>query len=103
MINPLEAAMPSGGRHAEFGAGLLVERIGPKFGVRCIGPALFVCAEGEALAGTDHERAALKAAFASGEMEFVRSLRWREPPVADRSWFIGTGWSLGYDAPEDGP
>jgi protein-L-isoaspartate(D-aspartate) O-methyltransferase len=42
---------------------------------------------------------ALKAAFETGGAQFVRSLRWNEPASPQRSWFVGSGWSLSYDEP----
>jgi protein-L-isoaspartate(D-aspartate) O-methyltransferase len=86
------------GRHALYGLGLLVERVAAGFAARSLGNAFFVCAEGELAAGND-ERAALVAAFDRGGSEFIRSLRWKEPPSLDRSWFIGSGWSLSYEEP----
>jgi protein-L-isoaspartate(D-aspartate) O-methyltransferase len=101
LVFPLGVPRPrpssSGGTHAQYGAGLLVERRGDGFAARWLGPALFVCAEGEGLTATEEDRTALKIAFEGGGIEFVRSLRWRVPPAADRSWFIGQGWSLCYD------
>ncbi|HEV7258354.1 MAG TPA: methyltransferase domain-containing protein [Bosea sp. (in: a-proteobacteria)] len=89
---------PRDGRHALHGLGLMVERVEAGFAARSLGGAFFVCAEGELAAGKD-ERAALMAAFEGGGSEFIRSLRWREPPSPGRSWFIGSGWSLSYDEP----
>lgn len=87
----------SGGRHAD-GGGFRIERVAAGFAAAWLGQAFFVCAEG-ILAPSQADKQALHTAFETGGMEFVRCLRWREPAVADRSWFIGTGWSLGYDAP----
>lgn len=89
----------SGGRHAD-GGGFRIERVAKGFAAAWLGPAFFVCADG-LLSPSQTDRLALHAAFEAGGMEFVRCLRWREPAIADRSWFIGTGWSLGYDAPGD--
>ena len=87
----------SGGRHAD-GGGFRIERVANGFAAAWLGPAFFVCADG-VLAPSPEDREALQAAFESGGMEFVRSLRWRQPPSRDRSWFVGTGWSLAYDEP----
>lgn len=86
------------GRHALYGLGLLVERVAAGFAARSLGNAFFVCAEGE-LAASEDERAALMAAFEKGGTESIRSLRWRQPPAPERSWFVGSGWSLNYDDP----
>jgi len=86
---------PSGGVHALHGAGLLVVRGTMGFLARWLGPAFFVCAEGT-LAGTTDQSTALAAAFERGGVEFVRSLRWQQPPT-NRCWFVGSGWSLSYD------
>ena len=86
------------GRHALHGVGLLIERVAGGFAARSLGNAYFVCAEGELAAERD-ERAALVAAFEKGGSEFIRSLRWNEAPSPDRSWFVGSGWSLSYDEP----
>ncbi len=85
----------SGGRHAD-GGGFRVERRANGFAASWLGPAFFVCADG-VLAPSPEDREALQSAFETGGMEFVRSLRWREPPASDRSWFVGTGWSLSYE------
>ncbi|MGQ9367888.1 protein-L-isoaspartate O-methyltransferase family protein [Azospirillum sp. ST 5-10] len=89
---------PSGGRYALHGAGLRVERRPDGFAVRWLGPACFVCAEG-ALADRPEDARALRAAFEAGGVEFVRSLRWRQPALPGRCWFVGSDWSLGYDEP----
>lgn len=97
---PRPSRDPGAARHAQYGAGFLVERRNAEaFSARWLGPAFFVCAEGGEgeVVGTDAERQALKAAFERGGVEFVRSLRWRTPPSPGRSWFAGTGWSLSYD------
>lgn len=87
----------SGGRHAA-GGGFRIERVANGFAAAWLGPAFFVCADG-ILAPSQSDKQALHSAFEAGGMEFIRCLRWRTPAVPDRSWFIGTGWSLGYDAP----
>jgi protein-L-isoaspartate(D-aspartate) O-methyltransferase len=86
------------GRHAFYGLGLLIERVAGGFSAKSLGNAFFVCAEGE-LAAEKDERAALVAAFKKGGAESIRSLRWRQPPAPERSWFVGSGWSLSYDDP----
>jgi protein-L-isoaspartate(D-aspartate) O-methyltransferase len=63
--------------------------------VRSLGPAFFVWGEGQPAS----DREALEAAFERGGIEFVRSLRWQQPADPARSWFIGEGWSLGYEEP----
>lgn len=85
-------------RPAFYGLGLLIERVAGGFSARSLGNAFFVCAEGELAAGND-ERAALVAAFEKGRAELVRSLCWKQPPAPERSWFVGSGWSLSYDDP----
>lgn len=87
----------SGGQHAG-GAGFRIERTADGFAASCLGPAFFVYAEG-ALAPSDEDGEALRAAFKAGGAEFVRSLRWQEAAVPGRSWFAGAGWSLCYDEP----
>ena len=87
----------SGGRHGD-GGGFRIERTARGFAASWLGSAFFVCADG-VLAPSPEDREALHAAFEAGGMPFVRSLRWKQPPSPDRSWFIGTGWSLGYDEP----
>jgi protein-L-isoaspartate(D-aspartate) O-methyltransferase len=64
--------------------------------VRWLGPAYFVCAEGQ-LSQPGPEREALRAAFERGGVEFVRSLVWRESAAPERCWFAGSGWALSYD------
>ncbi|GJD47465.1 Protein-L-isoaspartate O-methyltransferase [Methylobacterium crusticola] len=103
LIFPLGVPRPGrnagGGRHAMHGAAIHVERRGAgDFPARWLGAAYFVCAEGGEgeMVGSDAEREVLRGAFERGGVEFVRSLRWRRPP-SDRSWFMGSGWSLSYD------
>jgi protein-L-isoaspartate(D-aspartate) O-methyltransferase len=87
----------SGGRHAD-GAGFRIERGASGFAAAWLGGAFFVSAVG-ALAPSVEDCEPLHAAFEKGGVEFVRSLRWKEPPSPDRSWFIGSGWSLSYEEP----
>jgi protein-L-isoaspartate(D-aspartate) O-methyltransferase len=87
----------SGDRHAD-GAGFLIERGASGFSATWLGSAFFVSADG-ALAPSAEDCEPLHAAFERGGVEFVRSLRWKEPASPDRSWFIGPGWSLSYDEP----
>lgn len=84
-------------RHAD-GAGFRIERCPSGFAATWLGGAYFVSAVG-ALAPSAEECEPLHAAFEKGGMESVRSLRWKEPPSPERSWFIGSGWSLSYDEP----
>lgn len=93
---PRRKPSPDGGRHTRHGAALLVERGAAGFSARSLGPVRFVCAEGPLL-GTEREHESLGACFERGGIEFVRSLRWREPASAARSWYVGPDWSLGYD------
>jgi len=95
---PRPKPSPAGGTHTLYGAGLCVERTAAGFAARWLGPAFFVCAEG-ALAGGVDEAAALKSAFEKGGVEFVRSLRWKEPGKPGRCWFQSPDWSLSYDEP----
>lgn len=85
-------------RRRADGAGFLIERRASGFAATWLGGAFFVSAEG-ALAPSAEDCEPLHAAFDKGGMEFVRSLRWKEPPSPDRSWFIGSGWSLSYEEP----
>jgi len=89
-----------GGQRARFGAALLVsaEPGNSQFRVKWLGPAFFVCAEDPSARQTgEHET--LTAAFERGGIEFVKSLRWKQSPSPDRSWFMGSGWSLSFDEP----
>lgn len=88
---------PGGGTHTLHGAGLCVERTGAGFAVRWLGPAFFVYAEGAL--GESSEDDALKTAFEKGGVEFVRSLRWKEPGKPGRCWLRTPVWSLSYDEP----
>jgi protein-L-isoaspartate(D-aspartate) O-methyltransferase len=84
------------GRHSSHGAALLVERAEVGLAVRWLGPAWFVCADGDTMM-TEAEGNALKAAFERGGVEFVRSLHWQAKPPSDRTWHSGSGWHLSYD------
>lgn len=92
------------------GAGFLIEHGENGFTARWIGPAFFVWAEG-ALAGSERDRDALRAAFTRGGPDLVqggadavRSLIWGKPAAPERCWFVGTGWALSYDeAGAEGP
>lgn len=87
-----------GGRHAERGAALRIERRGTGYAARAIGAAYFVCAEGGDETDPDHLMR-LRAAFDAGGLERVRSLIWKRPAPPGRSWFAGTDWALGEDEP----
>lgn len=85
-----------GGRDAELGAALRIERRGDAYAARAITPAYFVWAEGGFDVATD-ELARLRAAFERGGLEQVRSLIWKRPAPPERCWFAGASWALGYD------
>lgn len=93
---PRPKPSPWGGTHALHGAGLCVTRQEGGFSVRWLGPAFFVCAEGE-LSQPGPEQEALRASFERGGIEFVRSLVWRDHAPPGRCWFTGSGWALSYD------
>ncbi len=94
---PRSDATGRAGQHAVRGAGFSVERrAGDLFAATWLGAAFFVCGEGE-MVGSDREHEALNTAFERGGVDFVRSLVWRRPPSAARTWFTGSGWSLSYD------
>jgi protein-L-isoaspartate(D-aspartate) O-methyltransferase len=95
---PRPKRSPTGGTHTLYGAGLRIERKAAGFAARWLGPAYFVFAEGP-LADVSEDGAALKAAFEKGGVEFVRSLRWKEPGKPGRCWFQSPDWSLSYDEP----
>jgi protein-L-isoaspartate(D-aspartate) O-methyltransferase len=95
---PRPKRSPTGGTHTLYGAGLNIERTRGGYAARWLGPAFFVCGEG-ALADRPDESIALKAAFERGGVEFVRSLRWKEPCTPGRCWFSGPDWGLSYDEP----
>ena len=84
------------GRHSSHGAALLVARTQVGLSVRWLGPAWFVCADGDAIT-TEAEQDALKAAFERGGVEFVRSLHWQASPPVDRIWHSGEDWHLSYE------
>lgn len=88
-------------RFTAKGAGLRVERRrgDNAFGVQWLGPAYFICADGQKRDATvsEADRQALFAAFEKGGIESVRSLRWRQVPGPDQTWFAGTDWSLSFD------
>lgn len=101
LIFPLGVPHPNGkrigGRHSQHGAGFRIERHGGTlFSATWLGQAAFICGEGQVV-GSDVEREALRGAFERGGVEFVQSLRWRQPPSPTRSWFTGSDWSLSYD------
>ena len=84
-----------------YGLGLRVERVGDDgvYAARSLGGAYFVRAEGDGrLLAEGAEREALLAAFESGALAAVRSLRWRVA-ASPRALFVGDGWSLGADPP----
>jgi len=93
---PRPKPSPWGGTHAFHGAGLCVTRKSGGLSVRWLGPAYFVCAEGQ-LSPAGAERETLRAAFERGGVEFVRSLVWKESAAPGRCWFTGSGWALCYD------
>jgi protein-L-isoaspartate(D-aspartate) O-methyltransferase len=93
---PRPKPSPGGGSHTLHGAGVCVTREAGGLSARWLGPAFFVCAEGQ-LSQPGPERDRLKASFEAGGMEFVRSLIWREPVLPQRCWFAGSGWALSYD------
>ena len=92
---PRPRRSPAGGVHALHGAGLKIERRDHEFAAKWMGPAYFVCAEGSLEARDSTE--ALATAFQRGGIEFVRSLRWKQPCAFDRCWFVGSDWGLSYD------
>lgn len=87
-------------RHAARGAALLIERRPNGFAARWLYPAYYVCAEGE-LAGDSDSELALHAAFERGGIEFIKSLRWKEPTDAMRCWYATAQWGLSYDPLDD--
>jgi len=82
--------------HAAQGAALLVECRANGLAARWLYPAYYVCAEGE-LAGDADSELALHAAFERGGIEFIKSLRWREPIDVTRCWYAAKHWGLSYD------
>jgi len=87
-------------RHAAKGAALLIERRPNGLAARWLYPAYYVCAEGE-LAGDSDSELALHAAFERGGIEFIKSLRWKEPTDATRCWYATRQWGLSYDPLDD--
>lgn len=100
LVFPLGVPRPrqnaSGGVHALYGAGFCATRRGDAYAMHFLGPAFFVCAEGE-LSRSEQDRQALKSAFERGGVEFVQSLVWGKPASPQRCWFAGSGWALSYD------
>lgn len=98
LIFPLGVPGPDrpglGGRHADRGAALRIERCGQSYSARAIAPAYFVCAEGEDFEIEADELVRLRAAFDGGEINRVRSLIWKRPVPSDRNWFAGASWAL---------
>ncbi len=85
-------------KSAARGAALLVTKAPRGFEARSLGPAYFVCAEG-AHADSEEANDRLFRAFKREGLEFVRSLRWREPTDPNRCWLWSPHWSLSYDPP----
>lgn len=83
-----------GGRHAEHGMALRIERRGTGYAAQAITPAYFVWAEGGGLDVADDELARLRAAFEGGGIDRVRSLIWKRPAPAGRCWFTGSTFAL---------
>lgn len=101
LIFPLGVRRPQpslGGVQTLHAAGMRIERRADGFAAEALGPVSFVCAEGALAEAAEND--ALRAAFAGGGIESVRSLRWNRPALPGRSWFVGSGWSLGYDPPD---
>ena len=86
-----------GGRHADRGAVLRIERRGEGYGARAIMPAYFVCAEGGSTEVAADELVRLRAAFDGGGIDRVRSLIWKQPAPPDCSWFASETWALCQD------
>jgi protein-L-isoaspartate(D-aspartate) O-methyltransferase len=97
---PAAGAPPAAPGRSARGAALLVERRERGLATRWLCPAFFVCAEG-ALASDEAARGVLLRAFERGGVEFVRSLRWKEPGDPGRCWLWSPRWSLCFD-PVDG-
>lgn len=85
-----------GGRHAEHGMALRIERRGTGYAAQAITPAYFVWAEGD-LDVADDDLARLRAAFEGGGVDRVRSLIWKRPAPAGRCWFAGSTFALCQD------
>jgi protein-L-isoaspartate(D-aspartate) O-methyltransferase len=84
-----------GGRHAELGAALRIERRKEGFAARAITPAYFVWAEGSLDVAPD-ELERLRSAFEGGGLDQVRSLIWKHPAPVRGCWFRGKTWTLCY-------
>jgi protein-L-isoaspartate(D-aspartate) O-methyltransferase len=93
---PRRERRATGGRHARHGAALRIEKCRDGFAAASIGPAYFVCADGQ-LATTPDELQRLSAAFERGGIEFVKSLLWKVAPPVGRCWYVGDNWALCYD------
>ncbi|WP_353646142.1 rRNA adenine N-6-methyltransferase family protein [Mesorhizobium sp. WSM2239] len=100
LVLPLGVPRPerpvTGGRHARHGTALRIENAQNGFAATSIGPAYFVCADGQ-LATTPDELQRLTAAFKRGGIEFVKSLLWKTAPPVERCWYVGDKWALCYD------
>jgi len=83
-----------GGRHADHGAVLRIERLAGGYAARAVTPAYFVYAEGEGFALDDDERSRLRAAFDGGGIDRVRRLIWKCPASSGRNWFASGAWAL---------
>lgn len=86
-----------GGRHANRGVALRIERRPEGYAAHAITPAYFVWAEGGGVEAADDELERLRAAFDGGGTERVRSLIWKRPAPAGNTWFNGTDWALSQD------
>jgi len=86
-----------GGRHADRGVMLHIERRAAGYAAQAITPAYFVYAEGKGFEVSDDELARLKAAFDGGGAERVRSLIWKPQAPAGNTWFDGKDWALSRD------
>lgn len=86
-----------GGRHADRGAALRIERRGGGYAARAITPAYFVYAEGHGLEATADELARLRTAFDAGGIDQVRSLIWKRPNSLSHNWFAGANWALSHE------
>lgn len=98
LIFPLGVPGPGqpglGGRHADRGAALRIERHGEGYAARAITPAYFVYAEGDGLEVAAEELARLRAAFDAGGIDQVSSLVWKPPAPPRGHWFAGADWAL---------
>lgn len=101
LLFPLGAGHPSTRgrypRHSDRGAVILIERQPHGYAARHLYPAFYVCAEGGLACDADVE-SALFDAFERSGIEFIKSLRWKNPGDPARCWFWTAGWSLSYDA-----